>query len=86
MQQCLCACVYARACVCVCARPTHVDRAKHKHMCVAMAPTTAVTSKPICCVTMVTVISQRVVERDRERERWDSKKKREGKGHITTRA
>lgn len=75
----------AFVCLCECVQPTHVDREKHKHMCVAMAPTTTVTSKPICYVTMVTVISQRVGGRERQRERWDSNKKREGMGHITTR-
>lgn len=58
-----------KACVClgehVLSCPTQVDRAKHKHMCVAMAPTTAATSEPICCVTMVMVISQKVGESKR---------------------
>lgn len=62
-QRCLRVRVYVRGR----ARPTHVDGAKHKHMCVAMAPTTAVTPKPICCVTVVMVISQREGERATER-------------------
>lgn len=78
-------CVYVFACV----HPTLADNsngAKHKHMCVAMAPTTTATSKPICCIAMVTVISQRVggKEMQREGERWDSKNMRQGMGRITT--
>lgn len=74
----LCVCLHVSVCVYVCVHPTNVDssnRAKHKHMCVAMAPTTTVISKPICCVTMVTLISQRVGGKERERRRekewWD---------------
>lgn len=55
---------------------THVDSAKHKHMCVAMALTTAVTPKPISCVTIVTVISQRVGERETERGGFQRKRGR----------
>lgn len=66
---CAFACLRARA-----ARPAHADSgsgAKHKHMCVAMAPTITMTSEPICCVTMETVISQRVggIEAEGGRER-----------------
>lgn len=66
--------------------PAHADSsngAEHKHMCVAMVPTTTATSKPICCVPMVTVISPRVGGKE-TRERWDSKEMRQGMGHITT--
>ncbi len=77
VQQCG-AIVCVRVCVSTCVHPTHVDsssRAQHKHMCVAMEPTTTVTSKPICCVTMVTVISQRVGGKEREREREREKER-----------
>lgn len=67
------ACIYA--CLCMCVRVSILHMLKH--MCVAMAPTTTATSKPICCVTMGTIISQR-------EGKWDSKEEREGMGRVTT--
>lgn len=62
--------------VCAHADPTQVvGSGTQAYVCVAMAPTTAVTAEPICCVAMAMVISPRVGELT-EREGWDSKKKR----------
>lgn len=42
--------------------PAHTDGEGRKCAYVAMAPTTAATFEPICCVTMATVIPQKVGE------------------------